>query len=113
MYRWLYSGFPFISHCFHCTDLAIGSFLSGHAIVIQSRPVATLVGSITASPSSITLQEKAFEMNACIQYGGHRVPEQIGECTHTHNVWVINKAYDFVYLRMERNISKAINFSYI
>ncbi|KAK4318879.1 hypothetical protein Pmani_010143 [Petrolisthes manimaculis] len=58
-------------------DLAIGSFLSGHAIVVRSRPVATLVGSVIATPSSITLQEKSFTVTACIQYGGHRVPRQL------------------------------------
>lgn len=97
----LYTDFPFvISHCFHGTDLAIGSFLSGHAVVIKSRPVATLVGSITASPSSITLQEKAFAMNACILYGGHRVPGQIGECTCTNT-----HTYEFIYLLiLKKNI---------
>ncbi|KAK3883405.1 hypothetical protein Pcinc_012280 [Petrolisthes cinctipes] len=58
-------------------DLAIGSFLSGHAVVIRSRPVAKLESSITTTPPSITVEDKHFTMAACIQYGGHKVPTQL------------------------------------
>lgn len=55
-------------------DLAIGSFISGHVVVIKTRPVATLTGYLTASPPTISLKDKAFQLSACIEYKGYKVP---------------------------------------
>lgn len=68
----------------NCADLAIGSFLSGHTLLVRSRPVVTLKSSLTTNPKDIKVHHQAFSMTICFQYDGHRVPEQIGE------MWLIS-----------------------
>lgn len=57
-------------------DLAIGSFMSGHAVVVKSRPVASLTGYITATPSTIALKDTVLQLETRIEYAGHKVPRQ-------------------------------------
>ncbi|XP_045625247.2 integrin alpha-PS3 isoform X1 [Procambarus clarkii] len=58
-------------------DLAIGSFISGHVVVLKARPVAALIGSMKATPSTITLQETSLQLLACLNYYGHKVPRHV------------------------------------
>ncbi|KAK3872360.1 hypothetical protein Pcinc_022577 [Petrolisthes cinctipes] len=41
-------------------DVAIGSFLSGHAVVVKSRPIARLRSTLTAIPSTLQLTSSDF-----------------------------------------------------
>ncbi|XP_068247321.1 integrin alpha-PS3-like [Palaemon carinicauda] len=59
-------------------DLAIGSFLSGHSVVLKSRTVASLRGHVTANPQTLLLEDTYLNLETCISYDGHRVPGQIG-----------------------------------
>ncbi|KAG0717791.1 Integrin alpha-PS5 [Chionoecetes opilio] len=60
------------------SDLAIGSFVSGHALVVKSRPVAKLSGDITPNPSSVTWDEEAtVVLKTCLKYEGHRNPRKL------------------------------------
>ncbi|XP_064089032.1 integrin alpha-PS3-like [Macrobrachium nipponense] len=56
-------------------DLAIGSFLSSNAVVLKSRSVATLNGSLSANPSAFPEDATEFKLTACITYGGYNVPQ--------------------------------------
>lgn len=59
-------------------DLAIGSFMSGHAMVLRSRTVASLKGHMTSSPSTLSLEGNFLTLEACVRYEGYRVPRQVG-----------------------------------
>ncbi|XP_066954265.1 integrin alpha-PS3-like isoform X2 [Macrobrachium rosenbergii] len=56
-------------------DLAIGSFLSSNAVVLKSRSVATLNGSLSSNPSAFPEDATEFKLTACITYGGYNVPQ--------------------------------------
>ncbi|XP_047487979.1 integrin alpha-7-like isoform X1 [Penaeus chinensis] len=59
-------------------DLAIGSFLSGHAAVLRSRPVVTVWGSVSSRPSSVALNDTSLQLVVCFNQRGVNVPSQIG-----------------------------------
>ncbi|XP_068247139.1 integrin alpha-PS3-like isoform X1 [Palaemon carinicauda] len=56
-------------------DLAIGSFLSSHAVILKSRTVALLNGSLSSSPSALPEDATELELTACITFDGYRVPQ--------------------------------------
>lgn len=59
-------------------DLAIGSFLSGHAVVVKSRPVVRLFGEVTATPSSVKWEGKAtIDIRTHLHYEGFKVPQEL------------------------------------
>lgn len=58
-------------------DLAIGSFVSGHAVVLRSRPVAYITGSLTSEPPNIGLNDTLFQLSACLGYRGYKVPRYV------------------------------------
>lgn len=58
-------------------DVAIGSFMSGHAMVLRSRTVASLKGEMTSSPPTLLLEDTFLAIEGCITYNGHRVPQQV------------------------------------
>lgn len=87
-----------LRYCINRADLAIGSFQSGHALLVRSRPVAILDSSITTDPHSITLNVKNFTMTTCFQYDGHSVPKQLGKValstgTLTHTLKILYCSY--------------------
>ena len=57
------------------TDVAVGSYSSGHVMVIRSRPVAILEGSTSTIPTKLAYSAKNFEIKACVKYSGRGVPE--------------------------------------
>uniref|UniRef100_A0A0P4W2E3 Uncharacterized protein n=2 Tax=Scylla olivacea TaxID=85551 RepID=A0A0P4W2E3_SCYOL len=60
------------------SDLAIGSFLSGHAVVVKSRPVAKLLGKVIPSPSSVQWEKNTtINVKTCLHYTGHSVPQNL------------------------------------
>ncbi|XP_066954008.1 integrin alpha-PS3-like isoform X2 [Macrobrachium rosenbergii] len=58
-------------------DLAIGSFISGHALVLRSRTVASLKGHLESNPPALQLDSTEFSLTACITYSGYKVPASI------------------------------------
>ncbi|KAK7074650.1 hypothetical protein SK128_017829 [Halocaridina rubra] len=58
-------------------DLAIGSFMSGHAMVLRSRTVASVKGELTSDPSTLLLDNTYLQLVRCITYKGHKVPQQV------------------------------------
>ncbi|XP_064088838.1 integrin alpha-PS3-like [Macrobrachium nipponense] len=62
-------------------DLAIGSFISGHALVLRSRTVASLSGHWKSNPPALELDTTEFTLTACITYNGYRVPTSVDVST--------------------------------
>ena len=60
-------------------DVAIGSFSSGHAVVVPARPVAVLTGELLSDPPNVGLNDTGLLLKACIKYRGFRVPRHISE----------------------------------
>ncbi|KAK4312791.1 hypothetical protein Pmani_015803 [Petrolisthes manimaculis] len=58
-------------------DVAIGSFLSGHAVVVKSRPIARLITTLTTNPSTLQLTTSNVVVSACIHFTGTATPRQI------------------------------------
>lgn len=61
-------------------DLAVGAPLSGHAVVILTRPAARLAPRITASTTELSFSATSFLLTACLQYSGYRAEPLAGEC---------------------------------
>ncbi|XP_063843702.1 integrin alpha-PS3-like isoform X1 [Scylla paramamosain] len=56
-------------------DLAIGSFLSGHVVVMKTRPVVMLSGHLTSSPANVAWEGiTTLNLTTCLRYSGHRIP---------------------------------------
>ncbi|XP_037803615.1 integrin alpha-PS3-like [Penaeus monodon] len=49
-------------------DLAIGSFLSGHAAVLKSRPVVDVSANLTSMPLRVALTDTSLELRVCFSY---------------------------------------------
>ncbi|XP_064088837.1 integrin alpha-PS4-like [Macrobrachium nipponense] len=58
-------------------DLAIGSFISGHALVLRSRTVASIKGHLESNPPALQLDTTEFSLTACIIYTGYKVPASV------------------------------------
>ncbi|XP_076048766.1 integrin alpha-PS5-like [Oratosquilla oratoria] len=58
-------------------DIAVGSYESGHVVLLRSRSVARLEGQLSTSPSRLRLEERDFVVTSCISYSGFRVPETV------------------------------------
>jgi len=56
------------------TDIAVGAYKSGHAIVLKSRPIIKYEASITPDVSSIGYNATSFNIKACLTYRGKTVP---------------------------------------
>ncbi|KAE8750422.1 hypothetical protein FOCC_FOCC002716, partial [Frankliniella occidentalis] len=68
------------------TDLAVGAPLSGHAVVLLTRPAARLAPRITSSVTELSFSASSFVLSACLQYAGHRA--------HPHAVAMVTLALD-------------------
>nr|XP_027228582.1 integrin alpha-PS3-like [Penaeus vannamei] len=58
-------------------DLAIGSFLSGHAVVLRSRPVVDVRATVSSRPTSVALNATSLQLVVCFDHSGYNVPSQI------------------------------------
>ncbi|XP_068247152.1 integrin alpha-PS3-like isoform X2 [Palaemon carinicauda] len=58
-------------------DLAIGSVLSGHAMVLMSRAVASLRGLLSSYPRGLELEASRLKVTACVEYDGFEVPRTV------------------------------------
>jgi hypothetical protein len=50
------------------SDLAIGAYLSGHVVLLRSRPVVTIYQSLQSFISHLDFSQKSFDMSACFWY---------------------------------------------
>ncbi|EFA09738.2 Integrin alpha-PS3-like Protein [Tribolium castaneum] len=49
-------------------DIAIGAYLSGHAVVLRSRPVVTIYQELKSFSQHLDFKEKRFKVRACFWY---------------------------------------------
>jgi hypothetical protein len=61
------------------TDIAVGAYKSGHAVVLKTRPVIRYEARITSEVSSIGLNASRFNVEACITYKGKDTPLTVGK----------------------------------
>jgi len=61
------------------TDIAVGAYKSGHAIVLKTSPIIRYEASITPGVSSIGFNAKNFTIKACLTYRGKNVPQKVGK----------------------------------
>ncbi|XP_044735399.1 integrin alpha-4-like [Chrysoperla carnea] len=55
-------------------DLAVGSHLSGHVVVLRSCPTAIFEAKFETNSTTIKGKETKFRINACIKYTGKNIP---------------------------------------
>lgn len=59
-------------------DLGVGAYAGeGGAVVVRTRPVATVEGRVTSDREVITEGGQTFVASACLSFGGHNVQEKI------------------------------------
>ncbi|KAF5292281.1 hypothetical protein FQA39_LY03315 [Lamprigera yunnana] len=58
-------------------DLAIGAYLSGHTVLLRSKPVVTLQQSIVSLTPQLEYTTEQFPIKACFWYTGFYVPATI------------------------------------
>ena len=56
----------------------MGSYISGHAVTLRSRPVAHITPSLSTQPHTLTLYDTEFVASLCLTYEGSSVPRQLG-----------------------------------
>jgi len=61
------------------SDIAIGAFKSGHAIIIRSKPVIKLDGSVQLFDSELKNNQKNFTAEICLHYRGMSLPSEISK----------------------------------
>ena len=61
------------------TDIAVGGFLSGHVVLLRTRPVVIITGSIISTPSRIDFEAKSSTIEICLSYNGYKVPNKLGK----------------------------------
>lgn len=61
------------------TDIAVGAYKSGHAIVLKTSPVIRYEANITPDVSSIGYNATSFNIKACLTYRGKNVPPYVGK----------------------------------
>ncbi|KAK4884517.1 hypothetical protein RN001_000788 [Aquatica leii] len=59
------------------TDLAIGAYLSGHTVLLRSKPVVTLQQSVILLTPRLEHNAKSFDIKACFWYTGFYLPPSI------------------------------------
>lgn len=58
------------------SDLLVGSYASGDAVLLRTKPVIEFVSSLTAKPDKLEKDTKEFEVEMCLGYRGNFVPSQ-------------------------------------
>ncbi|XP_063216104.1 integrin alpha-4-like isoform X2 [Bacillus rossius redtenbacheri] len=62
----------------HYNDIAVGAYSSAQAVVLRSRPVVHLHGTLSADVAMISLDDLAFSFTACVNFTGQFLPPQLG-----------------------------------
>jgi hypothetical protein len=61
------------------SDIAVGAFESGHAVVLRGHPIITFQPTLATSTSRISMKTSNFSSTACLSYTGSYVPNTVGK----------------------------------
>nr|CAD7396219.1 unnamed protein product [Timema poppensis] len=64
-------------------NVAVGSFLSGHAVVLRSRPVISLGMSLTSTTTKLQREDQSFNVTVCMWYKGVNILADKVDVTRT------------------------------
>lgn len=62
---------------FKITDVAVGSFRSGHVLILRTQPVIRVVNTVTIRPRNIDYRIDEVTVESCIFYSGQGVPNSL------------------------------------
>lgn len=88
----------YLCSTFIITDLAVGAYLSGHAVVLKTRPVVTILPSLVSDSKQISIDTRSLNVSACIKYEGVHVPSML----HVKLNIIVDKFYKRVYFSKNR-----------
>ncbi|GLV40342.1 scab [Carabus blaptoides fortunei] len=77
-----------IDHNYY-NDLAVGAYLSGHVVVLKTRPVVSISSTLVSDNQQIFIDTRSFNVSACINYKGVHVPSML----HVKLNIVVDKFY--------------------
>lgn len=80
--------------------MAVGAYLSGHAVILKSRPIANIIAKLESTSRQISIDTKFIEITACVTYTGKNVPNNL-------NIRLRITA-DILYKRVFFNINRGI-----